>query len=300
MGVVFMAEQTRPVRRRVALKIIKPGLDTRQVVARLRRRASGACNDASPRTSNPSARGNDVRVLNSRMRERVPNVCRGRSNQSRRNQSLMAHVTELSEALIKRRHSNSLRHSERGNHAINEVDHCAAEAGQSVCEDVGLEKFYARAGDKLHEHIGDGLSRMLVKGFKDEHAFSQHGRQEDKLNVALVAGPRRVCRRLSRVPDGPAPNAGQSDWYRPLAFCSPRTPATQCGFGRGLANFRERHTTSLFTPQCPFERCGSAVNADCGVVAFDGKCQSVARLDAKCFTNLTRNGGLSPACDGRR
>jgi eukaryotic-like serine/threonine-protein kinase len=34
MGVVFMAEQSRPVRRRVALKIIKPGLDTRQVIAR--------------------------------------------------------------------------------------------------------------------------------------------------------------------------------------------------------------------------------------------------------------------------
>src|SRR3954453_2989544 len=29
-----MAEQTRPIRRRVALKIIKPGLDTPQVVAR--------------------------------------------------------------------------------------------------------------------------------------------------------------------------------------------------------------------------------------------------------------------------
>jgi serine/threonine protein kinase/tetratricopeptide (TPR) repeat protein len=34
MGVVFMAEQQRPVRRRVALKIIKAGMDTRQVVAR--------------------------------------------------------------------------------------------------------------------------------------------------------------------------------------------------------------------------------------------------------------------------
>ena len=33
-GVVFMAEQTEPVRRKVALKIIKPGMDTRQVVAR--------------------------------------------------------------------------------------------------------------------------------------------------------------------------------------------------------------------------------------------------------------------------
>src|SRR5262245_59398142 len=34
MGIVFMAEQQEPVRRRVALKIIKPGLDSKQVVAR--------------------------------------------------------------------------------------------------------------------------------------------------------------------------------------------------------------------------------------------------------------------------
>jgi serine/threonine protein kinase/tetratricopeptide (TPR) repeat protein len=33
-GVVFLAEQTHPVRRRVALKVLKPGMDTRQVVAR--------------------------------------------------------------------------------------------------------------------------------------------------------------------------------------------------------------------------------------------------------------------------
>jgi serine/threonine protein kinase len=33
-GVVFLAEQTEPVRRKVALKILKPGMDTRQVVAR--------------------------------------------------------------------------------------------------------------------------------------------------------------------------------------------------------------------------------------------------------------------------
>src|SRR5207245_1573162 len=33
-GVVFMAEQQRPVRRKVALKVLKPGMDTRQVVAR--------------------------------------------------------------------------------------------------------------------------------------------------------------------------------------------------------------------------------------------------------------------------
>src|SRR5262245_10280611 len=33
-GVVFLAEQLYPVRRRVALKLIKPGMDTRQVIAR--------------------------------------------------------------------------------------------------------------------------------------------------------------------------------------------------------------------------------------------------------------------------
>ena len=33
-GVVYMAEQQHPVRRKVALKVIKPGVDTRQVIAR--------------------------------------------------------------------------------------------------------------------------------------------------------------------------------------------------------------------------------------------------------------------------
>jgi len=33
-GVVYLAEQTEPVRRRVALKVIKLGMDTKQVVAR--------------------------------------------------------------------------------------------------------------------------------------------------------------------------------------------------------------------------------------------------------------------------
>jgi serine/threonine protein kinase/tetratricopeptide (TPR) repeat protein len=33
-GIVYMAEQTQPVRRKVALKVLKPGMDTRQVVAR--------------------------------------------------------------------------------------------------------------------------------------------------------------------------------------------------------------------------------------------------------------------------
>src|SRR5262245_18480571 len=34
MGAIFLAEQTEPVRRKVALKIIKPGMDTAQVIAR--------------------------------------------------------------------------------------------------------------------------------------------------------------------------------------------------------------------------------------------------------------------------
>src|SRR5713226_7076623 len=33
-GVVFMAEQQQPIRRKVALKVLKPGMDTRQVIAR--------------------------------------------------------------------------------------------------------------------------------------------------------------------------------------------------------------------------------------------------------------------------
>ena len=34
MGVVYMAEQTEPVERRVAVKIIKPGMDSSEVIAR--------------------------------------------------------------------------------------------------------------------------------------------------------------------------------------------------------------------------------------------------------------------------
>ena len=33
-GVVFVAEQEKPVRRKVALKIIKPGMDTKEIIAR--------------------------------------------------------------------------------------------------------------------------------------------------------------------------------------------------------------------------------------------------------------------------
>jgi serine/threonine protein kinase len=34
MGLVFVAEQQHPVRRKVAVKVIKPGMDTREVIAR--------------------------------------------------------------------------------------------------------------------------------------------------------------------------------------------------------------------------------------------------------------------------
>ena len=34
MGVVFHAQQTEPIRREVALKVIRPGMDSEQVIAR--------------------------------------------------------------------------------------------------------------------------------------------------------------------------------------------------------------------------------------------------------------------------
>ena len=34
MGIVYLAEQETPIRRRVALKVIKPGMDSKQVLAR--------------------------------------------------------------------------------------------------------------------------------------------------------------------------------------------------------------------------------------------------------------------------
>ena len=47
-GVVYMAEQQQPVRRRVALKIIKPGMDTPAGHRPLRGRAAGAGDDGPP------------------------------------------------------------------------------------------------------------------------------------------------------------------------------------------------------------------------------------------------------------
>ena len=47
MGVVYMALQKEPVRRKVALKIIKPGMDTREVIARFAAEAAGPGDDGS-------------------------------------------------------------------------------------------------------------------------------------------------------------------------------------------------------------------------------------------------------------
>ena len=44
-GVVYMAEQTQPVRRKVALKIIKPGMDTQGSHRPFRGRATGPGDD---------------------------------------------------------------------------------------------------------------------------------------------------------------------------------------------------------------------------------------------------------------
>ena len=48
MGVVYLAEQDQPIRRQVALKVIKLGMDTRAGARALRRRAAGAGADGPP------------------------------------------------------------------------------------------------------------------------------------------------------------------------------------------------------------------------------------------------------------
>ena len=54
-GVVFMAEQHQPIRRMVALKIVKPGMDTRQVDRSLRIRATIPGSDEPSRISRRSS-----------------------------------------------------------------------------------------------------------------------------------------------------------------------------------------------------------------------------------------------------
>ena len=59
MGVVYMAEQREPVRRKVALKIIKPGMDTRAGGRPLRGRAAGPGPDGPPQHRQGARRRGD-------------------------------------------------------------------------------------------------------------------------------------------------------------------------------------------------------------------------------------------------
>ncbi len=59
MGTVWMAQQTQPVKRAVALKVIKPGMDSKQVLARFEaeRQALASWNTpTSPRSTTPGPR----------------------------------------------------------------------------------------------------------------------------------------------------------------------------------------------------------------------------------------------------
>ncbi len=61
-GLVFVAEQQEPVKRKVALKVIKPGMDTREVMARFDGRAAGAGADgSSEHRAGAGCRGDGVR-----------------------------------------------------------------------------------------------------------------------------------------------------------------------------------------------------------------------------------------------
>ena len=50
MGIVYLAEQTEPVKRRVAVKIVKHGMDTREFVARFEHEAKAAAALNHPNT----------------------------------------------------------------------------------------------------------------------------------------------------------------------------------------------------------------------------------------------------------
>ena len=57
MGMVYLAEQREPMQRKVALKIIKPGMDTQGGDCPLRGRAAGAGRDGPPQHRQRARRG---------------------------------------------------------------------------------------------------------------------------------------------------------------------------------------------------------------------------------------------------
>ncbi len=52
-GVVFAAEQQEPIRRKVALKVLKPGMDSRQVIARFEVERQRGAHGPSPYRQGP-------------------------------------------------------------------------------------------------------------------------------------------------------------------------------------------------------------------------------------------------------
>lgn len=84
-AVVYLAEQVVPMRRRVALKLIKPGMDSKQVIARFEaeRQALALMDhpgiaqvfEAGETNARPSSRWSTCRARRSR-RSRTPNSCR--------------------------------------------------------------------------------------------------------------------------------------------------------------------------------------------------------------------------------
>ena len=72
-GVVFMAEQEQPVRRKVAFKIIKPGMDSKQVVARFEAERQASA-DGSPQ-HRPCPRWRDDRERPSLLRDGAGQGC---------------------------------------------------------------------------------------------------------------------------------------------------------------------------------------------------------------------------------
>ena len=65
MGTVYMADQEKPVRRRVALKVIKAGMDTNQVVARFEAERHPSCSPGSA-TGSGSSRSSITRQKSAR------------------------------------------------------------------------------------------------------------------------------------------------------------------------------------------------------------------------------------------
>ena len=58
-GLVYVAEQSEPVRRRVALKVVKPGVDTREVIARFEAERQALALMDHPNIARSVGRGGD-------------------------------------------------------------------------------------------------------------------------------------------------------------------------------------------------------------------------------------------------